>query len=144
MILLAFIFGEVILFNDTMVFDDCILLEFIFGEVMLFDAPIFVAFRVGVVIATPAVTLDVTNVFILPDKELKLKHPIILAVIVPLDTKDVDIVLIVAYCDPILKVLIFDVMTEPYGAGSVVSYVLMAACDGWRLGNGLSLTKRVL
>jgi hypothetical protein len=43
-----------------------------------------------------------------------------------------------------LKVLIFEVMTEPYGTGSVVSYVLMAACDGWRLGNGLSLTKRVL
>jgi hypothetical protein len=114
------------------------------NEVMVFDVCIFVVNRLGVVIETPAVTLDVTKVFILPDKELKLKHPMLLAVIMPLDMKDVDIVLMVAYREATLNVLTFDVMTEPYGAGSVVSYVLMAACDGWRLGKGLSLTKIVL
>lgn len=67
------------------------------NEVMVFDVCMFVANRLGAVIETPAVTLDVTKVFILPDKELKLKHPMLLAVIIPLDMKDVDIVLMVAY-----------------------------------------------
>ena len=72
--------GEVILLNDVMVLDVCI----------------FVANRLGDVMDTPAVMLDVIKVFMLPAKELKLKHPIVLAVIVPLDRNDVDIVLIVA------------------------------------------------
>ena len=72
--------GEVILFNDVMVLEPCI----------------FVANRAGDVMETPAVTLDVTKLFMLPVRELKWKHPILLAVIVPLDKKDVDMVLIVA------------------------------------------------
>jgi hypothetical protein len=44
----------------------------------------------------PTVRLDVSRVFMLPDRELNWKHPILLAVIVPLDIKDVDIVLRVA------------------------------------------------
>ena len=44
----------------------------------------------------PTVRLDVSRVFMLPDIELNWKHPILLAVIVPLDIKDVDIVLRVA------------------------------------------------
>jgi hypothetical protein len=68
-----------------------------YGVPLIVLTAIVLVFRLGVVIETPAVTLDVTKVFILPDKELKLKHPMILAVIVPLDRKDVDIVLMVAY-----------------------------------------------
>ena len=44
----------------------------------------------------PTVRLDVSRVFMLPDIELNWKHPTLLAVIVPLDIKDVDIVLRVA------------------------------------------------
>jgi hypothetical protein len=72
--------GEVIVFNDVKVLDACRFVVNIVGEVS----------------ETPAVTLDVTRVFMLPVKELNWKHPILLAVVVPLDRKDVDMVLIVA------------------------------------------------
>ena len=49
-----------------------------------------------VTIKEPAVRLDVRRVFILPVIELNCMHPIVLAVIMPLDTKDVDMVLRVA------------------------------------------------
>lgn len=69
----------------------------------------------------PTVRLDVTRLFMLPVKELNWKHPMLLAVIVPLDRKDVDMVLNVAKRDCKFKVLTLDVMTEPYGAGSLVA-----------------------
>ena len=57
--------------------------------------------------------------FMLPLIELNWKQPILLAVIVPLDRKDVDMVLRVAYGEVTLKVLILDVMTEPNGPSPV-------------------------
>ena len=67
-----------------------------FNDVKVLDACRFFVNIVGVVSETPAVTLDVIRVFMLPVKELNWKHPILLAVVVPLDRKDVDMVLIVA------------------------------------------------
>ena len=48
-------------------------------------------------VKVPAVRLDVRRVFMLPVIELNWMHPIVLAVIMPLDIKDVDMVLRVAY-----------------------------------------------
>jgi hypothetical protein len=87
--------GEAILFNETMVLLACRFVVNIVGDSKVV-VWIFVVDILGDVMDTPAVMLDVIRVFMLPDKELKLKHPIVLAVIVPLDMNDVDIVLIVA------------------------------------------------
>ena len=106
------------------------LLTFIFAAVMSW-LPMLLAAIVPVdrrevdiepmVALEPTVRLDVTRLFMLPVKELNWKHPMLLAVIVPLDRKEVDMVLNVAKRDCMLKVLMLDVMTEPYGAGSLVA-----------------------
>jgi hypothetical protein len=95
-ILLVFMICEAMEFNEVMVLLACRFVVNIVGDVVVLTTCIFVANRLGDVMDTPAVMLDVIKLFMLPDKELKLKHPIVLAVIVPLDMNDVDIVLIVA------------------------------------------------
>lgn len=95
-ILLVFMIGEAMEFNEVMVLLACRFVVNIVGDVVVLATCIFVTNRLGDVMDTPAVMLDVIKLFMLPDKELKLKHPIVLAVIMPLDMNDVDMVLIVA------------------------------------------------